>query len=435
MAIRQGPAITLLAIAFHSIIVAASLVPGWHAEPLVSGDAVTYLVPARSLLATGHFSRESGPDPAWEPYRTPGYPLVLAASLALTGGVAAALFASCATAGLAAWSAARLATEWGGGTTAAWSAGLLVAFLPNSVGLSARLLTDAMFAHLFLFWLLLSWRAMTSGSLKHLAGSTMVCVALQALKPTFNIAPVLILLVAAAAGAVRSRWRTLALLLVLSLPTPLYFAFQNLRDHGVFTPSLLGTDTFRQYLQVRALAAEAGIAEAEMAGRLRLSDREAAARLSFPPSKYGRLYLVQSAAARGFVRTHPLRTAWLMATEALRQFLAPQEFVVQVFLGDLPAIGRAAGSVLTLGIWCLAAFGGRYLWKEGVAGPTLLVMGVFVVFVGAGSISHRVGGRLRLPADMAAAPLFGLGIAQVAQARTSRSGAFGLGERARGNPE
>jgi hypothetical protein len=416
-AARRELSIAFLSVIIHALVVAASLVPGWRADPLVNGDAVSYLVPAQSILATGHFSRETGPEPRWDPTRTPGYPLVLAVSLALTGGMAAALFLSCMTAGLAAWSAARLVVEWGGGAAEAWMAGAMVAILPNSLGLSARLLTDAMFAHLFLFWLFLTWRGLRTGHLLALAGSGTICVALQMLKPTFNLAPLLIVLVAATAGCLWTRGRTVALLLLISLATPLYFASRMLRDHGVFSPSLLGTEAVREYLQVRALAAEESVGEEEMQRRVRAADWAAVGRLTSPESEYGRLHLVKKAAVRAFVFAHPMRTLWLMAMEAIKQFLAPQEFAFEIFLGELPVPGRAAGSVLTLAIWALAAAGAWTLWKRGLPGAPLLVAGIFVVFLGAGSISHWVGGRLRLPADVAAAPLFGAGAARLLLAR------------------
>jgi hypothetical protein len=154
-----------------------------------------------------------------------------------------------------------------------------------------------------------------------------------------------------------------------------------------------------------------------MQRRVRVEDWEAATRLSSPASPDGKLHAVKKAAVRAFVLAHPVRTLWLMATESSRQFLAPQEFAFDLFHGELPVAGRAAGSALTVAIWVLSSVGAWTLWKRGRPGPPLLVAGVFVVFLGAASISHWVGGRLRLPADLAAAPLFGIGAAPFMAAR------------------
>jgi hypothetical protein len=401
--------VALVAIATHALFVSASLIPGWRAEPLIAGDAITYVTPARNLLANGHFSRDTAPPYRWEPYRTPGYSLVLAASLALTGGVAAALYLSSLTAGLAAWSAARLASEWGGPPAAAWAAGLMVALLPNSLGLSARVLTDALFGHLLLFWLYLLWNGLVRRSAPQLVASAAACAALQSLKPTATILGLVIVGAAFAVGGLRSRVAAVVLLVVASLPAPLYFSFRNLRDHDAFTSSILGVETFRDYCQMRYLARREGVPEELMMGKIREADRKAAALLVRPKSWYGRIYVVKRAEAARFIREHPFTLGGLLVTEMARQLAAPQEFAQTLFVGELRWPGRGFGSLVTVVLFGLAAAGGWLVLQGGRPGPALLVGFVLFLLLGTGAVSHFVGGRFRLPGDLAAAPLAGIG--------------------------
>lgn len=412
-----GPRVAVVAFLTHLAFIALSFVPGTRAEPLMSGDSPSYAVPAGNILRNGHFSRDPALPFRWEPYRTPAYPLLLAASLAMTGGFALALLAAAGTAGAAAWAAASLLEEWGGGGGGQWGAGLIVALLPNSLGFSASLLTDALFGHLFLVWVWLTWVACKKATARHVIASAVLCVVLQGLKPTFNIAIVFIAAIALASGAQHRSFRVAGVLGLLSMPAPIYFSIRNCRDHGVFAPTLLDAETARHYLQAAALANEEGLTHWEVGTRMARSDHEAAERLAAPASAYGRLYLVRRQAVEEFLRSMPLVAARQMLREAGRQLFAPQEAAFQVFSGDLPWLGRALGSLLTISLWAGAAVGGRLLWLEGRRGPPLLALLILAVYLGAGSVSRYVGARLRFPADLAAAPLAGLGIASMLAGR------------------
>jgi hypothetical protein len=46
-----------------------------------------------------------------------------------------------------------------------------------------------------------------------------------------------------------------------------------------------------------------------------------------------------------------------------------------------------------------------------------MTAGVLLFFLLTGSVSHAVGARLRFPADMAAVPLMGVGVARLLQGR------------------
>jgi hypothetical protein len=343
--------------------------------------------------------------------------MLIAGSLLATGGVAGALFFSCVTAPLAAWSAARLAMAFGAGRRGAWAAGLIVAFLPNSLGLSGRLLTDAVFAHLFVFWVYLLWQWAASGSSRLLISSAAVCIALQSLKPTMSLAAFFILATVVTASKVRERMVAAAVLIVLTVPLPAYFAYRNWKDHGVFATTLLGVRTARDFLMVRALTEDSGLPPAEVLREVQRSDAAAAEILGAPPSYYGRLYGVQALEVERFFRSQPVRAATLMVTEMARQALAPQEFLQQLFWGELTPAKRAVGTLLTLALYAAAAAGAWHLWTQGLRGPALLGILVLLFFLGTGSVSRYVGARLRLPADLVAASLAGVGIEAVSRRR------------------
>jgi len=402
----------LISFVTHFIFISLSLIPGWRAESLVVGDSNTYLIPAQNLLQHGVFSRESTPPYLWEPYRTPGYPMLIAISIGLFGNAQWVLYFAAVTGGLAGWAAVRLTEAWKGKRMAQHVAGLIVALLPNSLGLSAMLLTDAVFGHLVLIWGYLLYSGLRNSSLVNLMGSTGLLWILQAIKPTFNIAALLILGIGMLFIPNKRMWTFLVLLVILSLPLPSYYANRNLHDHGVFTPSMLGVETVREYLQSRYSAEVTGKDFADLTAQVRAENRAAAEKLQTPISFCGRLYLVKQAEVDQFIRQHPWTALRLMGTEMVRQFAAPQEFVFQVFFGGLPAWARGFGSILTLLLWAGTLFGAWHLGRSGDWRPGLMVFGILMFFLLTGSVSHRVGARLRFPADMMAVPLAAIGLAE-----------------------
>lgn len=402
----------LLALVTHASVVAFSLVPTFRAEALLAGDAITYLMPARNLAEHGVFSRESAPPFVREPYRTPGYPLAIAATIKTLGDHQWVLFFAAITACIATWCAVQFTRMLGGTRLAMHTTGAIAAFLPNSLGLSSMMLTDAMAGHLTLVWLYLLVKGCREHSARLLVVSALVLMVLQSLKPTFNIAGILVaasVILFYPAELRRRKPMVLVVLAALTIPLPMYFAAQNYEAHGVRSASLLGVETVREYLQVRHLQEVTGEDYAALTRRVREEDRREAEQRTHPASPYGRLYEVKAEKVEQFFLNHPLAAARLMVTEMMQQFAAPQEFFPHVFIGDLPAWARVLGSLLTLVLWVCAAAGGYALWKSGDHAPALMTAAVLMFFLLTGSVSHYVGARLRFPADMAALPLAGVG--------------------------
>ena len=119
--------------------------------------------------------------------------------------------------------------------------------------------------------------------------------------------------------------------------------------------------------------------------------------------------MVKSSAINQFLRQYHFEAIKLMLYQVARQFFAPQEFIGQVLIGDLPTWGRAIGSLMSFLLWMGAAVGALYLRRVGNSAAALLVLGILVFFLVAGSISYRVGARLRFPADIVAIPLASIG--------------------------
>ena len=393
----------------HWIFITFSLLPGWRADSLLIGDAITYVMPAENLLRQGVFSRENQPPFLWEPYRTPGYSLIIAGSIALFGSYQWALYLAAVTAGVTGGCAVWLAAQWGGDYRAQHLAGVMAALLPNSLGLAGMLLTDVLVGHLVLVWVGLLYYGFTRLAHWSFGMSVFVLCALESLKPTLNLGALLIVLIGFALSRFR-QWKIIVLLGLLSLPLPLFFATMNLRDHGVFAPTLLDMATAREYLHANYLAVEAGVDYSTMVTQVRAADRLAADQLQTPPSFYGRLYQVQRNEVWTFLTHQPAQAVWLMLSEALRQFAAPQEFALAVFVGEPAQWQRAIGSGITLALWAGALFGGRQMGRAGNWQPGLIALGVLAFFLATGSVSHYVGARLRFPADLVAVPLAAIGV-------------------------
>ena len=391
----------------HAVFISASLLPGLRALPLLDGDSPRYLRVATNVVRHGAISIDEEAPFRWEADRPPGYPLLIALSLKVTGDERWTLYAAALSAAGAAWAAVTLVGLWGGSRLSAHIAGALVALLPNSLGLSAMLLTDAIFGHCMLLWFCLLYLSLKAPRRATVAGSVLVLAFLQTLRPQLLIfAPGLVVLAVVLLGERSRRTAVASVMLVASLLVPAYLTFRVYRDHGVMTPSMVGARSAREYLQARFVAEQEHSEFVIARDRVRREDLASAQRLSTPESLMARRYLVTRAQVASFVRSHPFDIARLMFTEATRQLIAPQEFAVTVFARRPAGVVRAGGVLLTLLLWLLVCVGCYVLPDKRTA---LFVLGIIAFYLVTGSLSHMVGGRLRFPADMTALPLMALG--------------------------
>ena len=207
-----------------------------------------------------------------------------------------------------------------------------MALLPNALGLSAFLLTDAIFGYLFLLWIYLLVKGYFFERRLLLIASVPILAILQSIKPTANLGILFIIGIAILFARGWRQWLQSALLAIFATILPLSFATMNLRDNGVFSPSLLDIQTVREYLEVRYFAEQSGQNISEITEQIRLQDKTSAQQISFPESYYGRLYKVEQARVVVFLKEHPLTAVRLMAAEMIKQFAAPQEFAFRAFL-------------------------------------------------------------------------------------------------------
>ena len=322
---------SVVAFTTHALFISASLMPGLRGLPLLDGDSSRYLRVATNVVRHGAISIDAEAPFRWDADRPPGYPLLIALSLKVTGDERWTLYAAALSAAGAAWAAVTLVGLWGGSRLNAHIAGGLVALLPNSLGLSAMLLTDAIFGHCMLLWVCLLYQSLKALRPGTVAGSVLVLAFLQTLRPQLLIfAPGLVVLAVVLLGERSRRTAVASVMLVGSLLVPAYLTFRVYRDHGVVTPSMVGARTAREYLQVRFLAEQEHSEFVIVRDRVRGEDHASAQRLSTPESLMARRYLVTRAQVAPFVRSHPVDVARLMFTEATRQLLAPQEFAVTV---------------------------------------------------------------------------------------------------------
>jgi hypothetical protein len=259
------------------------------------------------------------------------------------------------------------------------------------------------------------WRQ--KGQLALLIFGVCSLVLLQLLKPTFFIAHLLVLwgCIVLPGGQSRQKRFGLAIFLVALTIVPLSLAAIIARDHGVIAPNLLGVQAFRYYAQVELLVRKNGGDFKQVQQSLGLQDDEAANRLAAPISYEGRLYLVQQAEVKEALSKDMWPFLEVMVQETVQQFAAPQEFAFKVFWSQLPTWGRTLGSLLTLSLWALALAGGWWLGRTTSWRLPLFWAGLLIFFLITGSVSQRIGARLRFPADMACVPLMAVGFEVLVQ--------------------
>jgi len=305
----------------------------------------------------------------------------------------------------------------GGGKLEQHISGLLVILMPNALGLSAQLLTDGIAGFLFLVWAYCCWKGLRQNDNRFYILSIFIMLLLQLLKPTFFAGSLLViwafftLLGKQIVNKKAPLAASLLILTILPLATTLFIH----NDHGVWASNLKGVEAIRDYLQVEYLSEITGQDFTEISQEISAQDHRAANKMTSPISFDGRLYIVRRAKIQEFLQKNPLGALEILAKQTLKQFSAPQEFAYQVLWGQLPKWGRVLASMLTFALWAVAGIGGWWLIRSGDWRTPLFLFGLVVFFLIVGSVSQRVGARLRFPADMTSIPLMALGIGWVIQ--------------------
>jgi len=182
------------------------------------GDSRSYVAYAINLEQHHAFSTAvSGEQLVVDNYRSPGYPLFLAACMRATGGVKdndwywLALTLQCLLGAATAWITILLAREWLP-AGAALGAGLAVAIWPHHIVASSALLTEVLLGFVLVAALLLAARAHSRRSLPLATGAGAMFALATAVNPAMLFLPVAISL------PLLSRSRRQLLLPLLLLP-------------------------------------------------------------------------------------------------------------------------------------------------------------------------------------------------------------------------
>jgi hypothetical protein len=169
------------------------------------GDSREYIALARNLVSSHSFTRDTVPPFRPELFRTPGYPLLLAASFMVhrwpqrplsdsTSFIVQALLVQLLLSLSTVWLTRKLGLELGLGPVSSAFAALLVGLSPNLAFLSSKLISEALFTPMLLVCVLLLNRYRLNGRALDLIGTGVCCGLLILVRPIATFFPFLIAL-------------------------------------------------------------------------------------------------------------------------------------------------------------------------------------------------------------------------------------------------
>ncbi len=372
-------------------------------------DSQTYIAPAENLVRHGAFSRERVEPYLWEPYRTPGYPLLIAAFIAVTGRPSAVLFCAPLLASLLAYVLVRLTWDLFVDLRAARFAGMAVGFFPNGLGLSAMVLTDFLHGCVFVFAFWATYRAIRDRNVLAAASAAAFWVMAQLVRPTLSVAFILIGAFGLWLARDRRQIAITAAVILLSLPAPLYMSMRNFQAHGLFTPSLLGEVAVSEYVIPHGEALATGQDLERLQKQAHLQDRQAAEHSEGNSDIYRRLYDAERQRAAKTLNKYRSYVALGLALEAVRQTLAPWDWIVLALFGTTVPMARVICGIVYLGFIALS-LRGSFLARQRLGfGLPVMLWFVFFFWIATGTASSFAGARYRFPGDLALIPLAALG--------------------------
>jgi hypothetical protein len=400
----------------HQLVVGISYIPGIRGVDLIAslsiGDQITYIIPAKNLLINNAFSSESIAPFLWEPYRTPGLPLIICLSILLTKSILLVPIFNAFAAGLATYFLCKLIVHLQFEGSIQNIASIIMAFMPNALGLDCYILTDALLGYLSIIWLYFLITALQKSSLKNALISSSILTYAQLLKPTMSVAIILILIITCIIyykEFFAVYIRGVIIVCLLSIITPTYLSWQNNIDHGIYTPSLLGERTKREYLTASYIASKTGQEYYSVQEQIRAEDMKDTILVPLAKSTYGKLFLVKKHKDDSLISSDITGFAKILSTEVLKQTMAPQEFIFNVF--NLNSIYyRVLGFIINLFFILSFISGIYYLITVRKVKYALIALIMYGFYISAGALSSKQGGRLRFPADVTAIPVIASGI-------------------------
>ena len=431
----------LLAIVLLAAVLRFGLLAAAYPEAarVLREDSIGSYVPlSHTLLSHGRFAEK--PDAAPDIFRTPGYPVFLAATIAVAGdsiwrSLVAQVLVSLGTIVLVYLLAREVVAE-----RAAAAAALVAAIDPPSNTHAVVMLTETVFTFLFAFACLAVCRAVRARSASWAAAAGLAMGLSILVRPiALYVGPLLALFAAVACPPPAPRRLLLgALVLALSLAPPLAWMARNASIGAGFLLSSIEGANLLFYRAAPVLARARGIPWQQAMDEL---NAEVVRRVGNAP-RYG----VAAAAASKrlaleIVLAHPLGTAAMIAEGTVRFWAAPGNADLMLLLGVTelghearwpergPPDARAAGWLLGVVAQLVhvailaAALCGLVAWARPPRWPELaFTLGLLTAFtlLSAGPGAYA---RFRVPV----VPLIALLVAAAYERRLSRAALFFAG--------
>ena len=422
----------LVAIVVYGGLTAYSILAPHSQEPRYwQNDSFWYVSLAKGLLSHHHFSRETAPPFHWDPYRTPGYPALVALGITMTGHEWGALLFTPLVAGLMLWSVVGLTHEIGKNEATTALAGWLAILLPPCLGWSAFLLTDYVHGCLTVTAFYLTLVAVRRARWSYGIGAALAWSASQWIRPTAGAAVVFVVLIALWEVRRRPQLLLVVFLVATSFLTPLYLCCRMFQDYGVFTVSLLGRHVVRYHIVSVAEALATGQSEAATLEHSFQTDAEVATKSAPRGSTQDRsdvrsafaveligitenlampLYNVQGEAIRDALKKYPGFVVIAYAKGFFFELLwSPWESPLRWE----DALGKKVmAHLMRLAYWfflALAVIASRDGGKRGNGWTLLLLWLSFLFWVATASIAAVGGSRYRFPGDLLLIPLAACG--------------------------
>ncbi len=429
MAISAPLRNALLVVAVHFVFVLVSTVPGIRGMNLVSSlqvsDEATYVNDANNIIAHGAFSRETSSPYLWEPYRTPGLPLIIVLSLLITNSLIPVLYINVLFAGLAAFFGTKLLQLLSMERSVQVCFAILLAIIPNALGMDCYVLTDSIFAYLNIIWLFLLLKGFLKNDFRSLLYSSLVLAFAQLVKPTLSIAFIIILIAAIIIKFLDLKtinFKQLAIVIMLSFVAPLCMSIMNYNANHVFSPSLLGEETEREYLMANYIARNTHTNYNTVQKTIRAEDLQDANGLNNSSmSLYGKLHLVKKQKDDSMMHHYRTGIYITAALEFFKQIFSPQEFAFDVFTQHPSKAIRLGGFVINILLLFLLVLGLIHLYKLDLIRYGILILTIYGFYLAAGSLSAQQGARLRLPADIIALPVVAIGLSVLFKKKSSKN--------------
>jgi hypothetical protein len=382
-------------------------------------DTSSYVGVAEQILTHGFAS-------ASYIIRPPGYPLLLAGAIALTGEPTPAVWLAPLAAAMAAvavvWFTFTL-TQSLASTTAVAAMFLL---WPTAYALTPLLLTDAVHAYVAVTAAVLTWEWRQREAPAVAVLAALFWLAAQSLRPTLLVLPVLLPVLLWKRYKTRKSQLYAVSVWLTTFLVPAFLLLSNLTNHGVLRMSAL-TPYVLACFSVPRVQEELGTGEFN---RLRQDcwRRHHWREVVEPGDRAIKAELDEmNREAMEFCRRHKMASLKSFLREIEGQLLtapAPAHFPTQRSLYPAAlsrlAVSRRLGPDFMKVFWIAALVGVAIAWSRG--SRNLACFGVLcglVVMLPAGA-SHYVGDRLRFPMDLLAMPMVMLSID--ALTRTVRRG-------------